>query len=102
MNGYKKFIQKNALPLVLSAFTLLTAILNAWLGSKLVPFARDIRDLDFRVSAIEERNDKIDPLIPRFITVEEHIKNIDENIKDIKESHEGFDRKLDEIRQKAD
>ena|SRR3990167_2980402 len=91
----QSFIQKNGLQLAVSAIGLLVTVLNLYLASKLAPLAMGIRDLEFRVLAIETRNVNIDPLVPRFIAAEEHLKSIDENIKDLKESQIRMEGKID-------
>lgn len=51
----------------------------------LISFTITFSLLNYRVSAIEKRNESTDPLIPRFIVTEEKVKEIDINIKEIKE-----------------
>lgn len=53
--------------------------------------------LNSRVSAIEQRNDRADPLIERFYVVEQQERQSRESIAEIKETINRMEEKIDQI-----
>lgn len=85
-----QLIEKHGLSLTLSAFTVLIAVLNLYVASKLAPVVQSIELLDNRVHAIEidRTNDK--SLLERFYKVETITQTMNEQMK-------VFNQKLDRI-----
>lgn len=85
MNGkIKKFIGGFTLQTILTISGVVIVLVNLYISSQLAPLVQNINALSSRVSAIEERNVNVDPLIPRFVVVEEKVRQIAEDIKEIK------------------
>ena len=77
--------QNRPLVYLVQAVGLLVVILNLWLGSKLYPLAQNINQIATRVEAIEKRNENVDPLVTRFIQLEERDKTLVEDVAEIKQ-----------------
>ena len=92
MNGYKEFVQKNIITIIVGIIIPFAA---SYTGVKLV-----LATLDLRVAAIEKRNIAVDPLIPRFISVETHMEDIDTSLREIKEGQIRIEDKIDKIQDK--
>lgn len=58
---------------------------NLYLASLLFPLVRDIDKITNRVEAIEKRNENLNPLVDRFLQLEERDKNLIETVTEIKE-----------------
>lgn len=80
MNLIQDFLYKNAFNVVFQIIILVIAL--SFLFS--------------RVQAIEERNEKVDPLIERFYVVEQKELESAENIKEIKETVKNIEKKIDQ------
>ena len=76
--------QNRPLVYLVQAIGLLVIVLNLWLSTKLYPLAQNIELLTSRVSAIEERNVRVEPLVNEFIEIKGTIKAMQEDIKEIK------------------
>ena len=92
MNGYKEFVQKNIITIIVGIIIPFAA---SYTGVKSV-----LATLDLRVAAIEKRNIAVDPLIPRFISVETHMEDIDTSLREIKEGQIRIEDKIDKIQDK--
>lgn len=57
----------------------------------------NISPLTKRVDAIEVRNEKVDPLIPEFITVKEKVDSIEKGITELKSGQIRLENKIDRI-----
>lgn len=64
--------------------TLISSLFNFGVSYQLAPFAENIRLLTQRVEAIENNGRDSKPLVERFIQSEERIRQIQEDIKEIK------------------
>ena len=80
-------MQKRPLDWLLRIVTLVILSLATYITIRLQPLYEGIKSLDFRVQAIEKRNENVDPLVTRFIQLEERdealIKDVEEIEKDV-------------------
>ena len=79
--------RRRPLDWLLRIVTLVILSLATYITIRLQPLYEGIKSLDFRVQAIEKRNENVDPLVTRFIQLEERdealIKDVEEIEKDI-------------------
>lgn len=78
-------ILENPLPWVVQALGVVLFVGNLYLASLLFPLVRDIDKITNRVEAIEKRNENLNPLVDRFLQLEERDKNLIETVTEIKE-----------------
>ena len=79
-------IKTRPLDWTLRLVTIIILGLGTYITIRLVPIYQNLNLLDFRVSAIEERNQKTDPLIDRFLQLEERDKALIEDVREIREN----------------
>jgi predicted PurR-regulated permease PerM len=84
-NAIQKMVEKNTFPLLVQVVAFLVVVLNIWVVTKLAPLIQDISLISTRVEAIEERNQRVDPLVERFIQLEERDKQIINDIQQLKQ-----------------
>jgi hypothetical protein len=84
MTFLKKFLQDNAYSIisaVLGGVIALTSYLViSVLNNNLDPLRINLRDLATRVQAIEDRNDRVDPLVDEFIGIKQTVKEMDKKV----------------------
>jgi HAMP domain-containing protein len=83
-SDYVDFIKKNALALTLQGVALLVLLANLWLAAQLSPLAEGIREVKADQARTEDRIQKNEVLIERFYVVEEKVKSIDDNVRELK------------------
>ena len=76
----REFFKKNAFIFSAWVLSLLTLVLNTWITLKLVPISERFIRVENRVEAIETRNIAVDPLVVRFLKLEESFVFIKEAI----------------------
>lgn len=69
---------------IMQIIGLLVVVINLWLGSKLAPLAQNIEHIATRVSAIEKRNERVDPLVTEYIKSQKDIEVMKEDIQEIR------------------
>jgi len=58
--------------------------LSTYITLRLIPIYQNLSSLEFRVLAIESRNENVDPLVTRFIQLEERDNALIEDVDEIK------------------
>lgn len=84
MGQIAKKIKENPLAWTVQAVGLLVVIANVWIALKLAPVAKDIDSVTTRVTAIELRNTKADPLISDYIITKTELVGVKEDVSEIK------------------
>lgn len=84
MEQITKKIRENPLAWTVQAVGLLVVIANVWIALKLAPVAKDIDSVATRVTAIELRNTKADPLISDYIVTKTELVGVKEDVLEIK------------------
>lgn len=77
---WNTYLKNNTLPILLQVVGLLVVIANLFLASQLAPLAKNIDSLNFRVNAIERRNERVDIFIDDFIAAKKDLENIHESL----------------------
>lgn len=80
-----KFIQENALQLMVQAVGVIVLILNLWLASKLAPLAKNLELLTVRVSASEGKIESYQVDHTDIQVIKEQVIRIRTDIADIKD-----------------
>jgi len=83
-NNIIKAITTNRIQLAITLAGVAISAFNIYVAYRLAPVVQDLNLLDKRVEAIEKRNEKVDPLIERFFALEQNVKNISENIHEMR------------------
>jgi len=78
------WLKQNALQFTMQIFAVLIVLLNMWLVNKLAPLTKSVDTNSYRIEAIEKRNDDIDPLVSRFLQLEERDNYLQNDISEIK------------------
>ena len=78
-------VQNRPLPYIVQIVSLLVLGLATYITFRLVPIWQGIDSLNFRVQAIETRNETVDPLVNEFIEQKGDIKAIKNDIVEIKQ-----------------
>ena len=73
------------LPYIVQIVGVVVVLVNLYIASKLAPLAQNINQIATRVEAIEKRNENVDPLVTRFIQLEERDKTLVEDVAEIKQ-----------------
>ena len=97
MELIKKIVQNGGVQIAVVLGGLAITLINLYLASVISPLASTITTLAKRVDAIEERNIKVDPLVERFIVVEERSAQEAKDISEIKESQLRLEAKMDRV-----
>lgn len=91
------FIQSHAFQIAAQIFTVAGLLLAAYVTARIAPLAATLTSQDFRISAIEKRNEKVDPLVERFYTVEGVEKQNSQNIQEIKQAVKDIQSDMKEV-----
>lgn len=94
MVDIQKKIKENPLAWLIQAVGLLVVVANIWIATKLAPVAKDLDTVSTRVTAIELRNTKADPLISDYIITKTELIGVKEDLTEIKEDLKDIKRFL--------
>lgn len=92
-----KFIESHAFQLAAQALTVVGLLLAAYVTARLAPLSASLADHDFRIRAIEIRNEKADPSIDQVLIIGEQNKTTREDIQEIKGGMKELNEKMDRI-----
>ena len=79
------WVKKNALQLSMQVFAVVVLALATYITIRLAPLAEGIEANRIQIQAIQDRDEKLDPLIDRFLQLEQRDKNLEEDVAEMKQ-----------------
>lgn len=99
-NAITRFIESHSFQIIAQVLTVVGLLLAAYITSRLAPLSASLAGHDFRIKAIELRNEKADPMIERYLGTEQQVKSTVEDIKEIKDGMKNLNTKMDRVIEK--
>ena len=81
----KNLLLNNGFQITMAIVTLFITVFNLYAASKLAPLVSRISVLEIRAADDDKRNDEVNPLIERFYVTETSVKQMQEDIKYIRD-----------------